>query len=79
MMEVSRNGKHIAFATQKGDKWNVVVDVIEKYTHKALLWPWCAWSPSLEGNQYIPQTQAAVLQFSADGQSFGYLAETSRA
>ncbi len=76
MMEVSRDGKHIAFAAQKGAKWIIVVDGQEKYAHKGLLWPWCAWSPSLEGNQYIPQTRAAVLQFSPDGQSIAYPAET---
>ncbi|HKS80533.1 MAG TPA: hypothetical protein VJR23_03430 [Candidatus Acidoferrales bacterium] len=75
-MEVSRGGKHIAFAAQKGDKWVVVVDGVEKYTHDGLLWPWSAWSPSLEGNSYIPQTQAADLEFSPNGESLAYPAKT---
>jgi hypothetical protein len=77
MMEVSSDGKHIAFAAQKNAKWVVVVDGVEKYTHDGLLWPWCAWSPSLEGNSFIPQTRAAVLEFSRDGQSIAYPAKTA--
>jgi len=40
MMEVGGAGKHIAFAAKKGEKWTVVVDGVEKYTHDGLLWPW---------------------------------------
>src|SRR5579863_103932 len=76
-MEVSHGGKHIAFAAQKGEKWVVVVDGVEKYTHDGLLWPWSAWSPSLEGNSYIPQTQAADLEFSPSGESLAYGAKTA--
>jgi len=76
MMEISRDGKHIAFAAEKNEKWVVVVDGVEKYTHSGLLWSWCAWYPSLEGESYIPQTQAAVLEFSRDGQSIAYPAKT---
>lgn len=75
MMELSRDGRHLAFAAEKNGKWVVVVDGVEKYTHEALLWPWCAWSPTLEGNSFIPQTQAAVLEFSPDGQSIAYPAK----
>jgi hypothetical protein len=76
MMVVSRDGKHIAFAAEKGNKWVVVVDGVEKYTHDGLVWPWCAWSPTLEGDSYIPQTRAAVLEFSQDGRSIAYPAKT---
>jgi Tol biopolymer transport system component len=76
LMRVSRDGKHLAFAAQKGNNWVVVVDGMEKYTHKGLVWPWSAWSPTLEGNSFIPQTRAAVLQFSPDGRSIAYPAET---
>jgi hypothetical protein len=75
MMEVSRDGKHIAFAAEKSGKMVVVVDGVEKFTHEGLLWPWCAWSPTLEGNSFVPQTQAAVLEFSPDGQSIAYPAK----
>ncbi len=77
MMEVGGAGKHIAFAAKKGEKWTVVVDGVEKYTHDGLLWPWSAWSPTLEGNSYIPQTRAAVLDFSPDGQFIAYPAQTT--
>ncbi|MGO9271179.1 MAG: hypothetical protein ACLQOO_13140 [Terriglobia bacterium] len=77
MMEVSRNGKHIAFAAEKAKKWVVVVDGVEKYTHEGLLWPWSAWSPSLEGNSYIPQTRAAVLEFSPNGETIAYPAQSA--
>ena len=72
MLEVSQDGRHLAFAAKKDAQWVVVVDGVEKYCHKGLLWPWSAWSPSLEGNQYIPQTRAAVLEFSPDGKSLAY-------
>lgn len=75
LMEVSRDGKHIAFAAAKGGKFVVAVDGVEKYTEKGLLWPWMGWSPTLEGNSYIPQTRAAELQFSPDGMSLAFPAE----
>ncbi|MGA2171974.1 MAG: hypothetical protein ABSG82_03030 [Sedimentisphaerales bacterium] len=75
MMEVSHDGRHMAFAAEKNKKWVVVVDGVEKFTHEGLLWPWCAWSPSLEGNSFIPQTRAALLEFSRDGQFIAYPAK----
>jgi hypothetical protein len=77
LIKLSRNGKHLAFAAQKDGNWVVVVDGMEKYTHKGLLWPWSAWSPTLEGNSFIPQTRAAVLLFSPDGRSIAYPAQTT--
>jgi len=77
LMRISKDGKHLAFAAQKNDNWVVVLDGKEKYTHKSLLWPWSAWSPTLEGNSFIPQTRAAVLEFSPDNRSIAYPAETA--
>lgn len=77
LMRTSRDGKHLAFAAQKNDNWVIVVDGVEKYTQKGLLWPWSAWSPSLEGNSFIPQTRAAVFLFSPDGRTLAYPAETA--
>jgi hypothetical protein len=76
MMAVSPGGHHIAWAAEKAGKWVVAVDGVEKYTVGGLLWPWMAWSPSLEGNSYIPQTRAAVLRFSPDGESLAFPAKT---
>lgn len=77
LMKISRDGKHIAFAAAKNDNWVIVEDGVEKYTHKGLLWPWSAWSPSLEGNSFIPQTRAAVMEFSPDGRYLAYPAQTA--
>jgi WD40-like Beta Propeller Repeat len=74
--QVSRDGKHIAFAALENQSWIVVVDGVKKYTHEGLMWPWASWSPSLEGNTFIPQTRAAVLEFSPDGKSIAYPART---
>ena len=72
LIELSGDGKHIAFAAEKAGQWIVVVDGVEKYSVKAMEWSWSAWSPDLEGNSFIPQTQAAMLQFSSDGKSLAY-------
>jgi len=76
VVQVSRDGKHIAFVALENQTWVVVVDGAQKYTHAGLMWPWASFSPSLEGNIFVPQNRAAVLQFSPDGKSIAYPAGT---
>lgn len=73
--EVSPDGEHIAFAAEKRGRWSVVLDGEERWTHKSLLWPWQSWTPTLEGNSFVPQTQAALLLFSPSGDQLAYPAE----
>jgi hypothetical protein len=75
LIEVSRDGKHIAYAAEKNGMWVVAIDGVEKYTHKGLLWPWMGWAPTVEGNSYTPQTRAVALEFSPDGKSLAYPAQ----
>lgn len=75
MFEVSPDGEHIAFAVKKEGRWHIVLDGEEKWLHAALMFPWCAWTPTLEGRSYIPQTRAAVLQFSRDGKKLAHFAK----
>ncbi|HEY4920671.1 MAG TPA: hypothetical protein VII40_11260 [Xanthobacteraceae bacterium] len=70
-------GKRIAFAAEKAGKWVVVVDGVEKYAQDALLWPLSSWSPTLEGNAFVPQTRAAELRFSPNGELLAYAARTA--
>lgn len=72
---VSPDGRHIAYAAAKSGKWVIAVDGVDGAPHDGLLWPYYAWSPDLEGNQFIPQTRAAALEFSPDGKSVIYPAK----
>lgn len=76
-MAFSGGGKHIAFAAEKNGKWIIVVDGVEKFTRDALLFFWNSWSPNLEGNSFVPQSQAPELVFSPDGKSIAYPARTA--
>jgi hypothetical protein len=77
MMELSRGGKHMAFAAEKKGKWVVVVDGVEKYTHDGFLWPSFTWTSNLEGNRVANEVQAVDLEFSPTGDAIAYPAKTS--
>jgi hypothetical protein len=70
--EFSTDGEHIAFAAEKDGKWHVAVDGQDKWQHDGLGWPWYAWTADLDGKTYVPQTQAAGLTFSPDGEHLAY-------
>lgn len=73
--EISADGEHIAFVAEKSGNWHIVVDGQDKWTHPGPAWGWYGWSPTLEGNSYRPQSQAAVMEFSPDGKQLAYLAQ----
>lgn len=76
-VEVSPNGDHAAVAVEKDGKWVILLDGEEKWQHDHLGWAWWSWSPTMEGNSFIPQTQAAVMEFSPSGDTLAYLIGTT--
>jgi len=75
--EISPSGEHIAFAAEKNGKWVIVVDGEEKWEQDGLGYISYAWSPDLEGKAFIPQTSAAIMKFSPDGEQLAYMVKVN--
>jgi len=75
-VEVSPNGEHVAFTVERDGKWVIFVDGEEQWEYDGLAWPWWSWGPDLEGRAYVPQTQAAVMEFSNTGNTLAYIVNT---
>jgi hypothetical protein len=77
--EISPNGEHIAFAAEKNAKWVIVVDGQEMWEHESVGYTYYAWGPDLEGKAFIPQTNAAILEFSPSGDQLAYMVKVNDA
>jgi hypothetical protein len=77
MFASSRDGQHIAFVAKRADRWHIIVDGVEKWSHHDLLWATSTWTSDLEGTSVAMQVPAAPLVFSADGATLAYTARTA--
>lgn len=66
-VRISPDQQHIAFAAQKGDLWTLVLDGVEKYSARKLLWAGASWSPALESNVFSNEVNAAIFDFVPGG------------
>ncbi len=66
-VRISSDQQHIAFAAQKGDLWTLVLDGVEKYSARKLLWAGASWSPALESNVFSNEVNAAMFGFVPGG------------
>lgn len=66
-VRISPDQQHIAFAAQKGDLWTLVLDGVEKYSARKLLWAGASWGPALESNVFSNEVNAAMFDFVPGG------------
>jgi hypothetical protein len=73
VFEISPDGRHMAFAALYEGNWHIIVDGEDKWSHEGLGWLSYTWTSTLEGESFMPQVGAAMLQFSESGDHLAYL------